>query len=152
MKQKLRSQSGMTLSEVLVAVVILALLATAVGAGLPVALKAHEQVSVGSEASVLCSTLATAITAELRYAQNPDPETDCFDSTVYGAGVCVQSDAGHVKIGGYELLSDLAYSSGLEAGATCNYDAGVFQVSVTVYSGGQQICATSFTVRPINAA
>ena len=69
MKQKLKSHSGMSLAETLVAVIILLLVSTIVMRGVPVAKNAYEKVVVAANAKVMLSTAITSLRNELATAQ-----------------------------------------------------------------------------------
>ena len=160
MKRKCRSKRGFTLTELLAAVAILGLLSAAVATGVPVAVRAYRQVTTSAEAGVLCSTLSTALSDELRFATNPrNTESGLvFDSPVFGAGVSVgkaEVTAGTlvqqvVTVGGTRLLGDKAYSSGLSAEAAVSYD-GLYEIQITVSDAtGRLWAAAAFSVAPLN--
>lgn len=68
-KRKVKSQSGLTLAETLVAVLILLLVSTIVVQGIPVAKNAYEKVVVAANAKVMLTTAITALRNELSTAQ-----------------------------------------------------------------------------------
>ena len=69
-KEKLRSQSGFTLAETLLAVLILLLVSVIVATGMPAARNAYEKVVVASNAQALLSTAAISLRNELGTAWN----------------------------------------------------------------------------------
>ena len=64
-KTKLHGQSGFTLAETLLAVLILLMVSTIVASGVPVARNAYEKVVLGSNAQVLLSNAVHALRYEL---------------------------------------------------------------------------------------
>lgn len=68
-RRKIRSQSGLTLAETLVATIILLLVSTIVVQGIPVAKNAYEKVVVAANAKVMLTTAITALRNELSTAQ-----------------------------------------------------------------------------------
>jgi len=64
-RQRLNNQSGFTLAETLLAVLILLLVSSIVATGVPVARNAYEKVVVAANAQLLLSTTATALRDEL---------------------------------------------------------------------------------------
>lgn len=68
-KRKVKSQSGLTLAEMLVATIILLLVSAIVVQGIPVAKNAYEKVVVAANAKVMLTTAITALRNELATAQ-----------------------------------------------------------------------------------
>lgn len=68
MKKKLTSQRAFSMMELLIAVAVLSILCASLGLVLPATLQSYQDVTRGSEAAVLCSTLSEAVAEELRYA------------------------------------------------------------------------------------
>ena len=64
-KKKIRGNSGFTLAETLLVVLILLLVSTIVATGMPAAKNAYEKIIVAANAQVLLSTGATALRDEL---------------------------------------------------------------------------------------
>lgn len=78
-KKKIRGNSGFTLAETLLVVLILLLVSTIVATGMPAAKSAYEKIVVAANAQVLMSTTATALRDELGTAW--DVKLDDSDST-----------------------------------------------------------------------
>ncbi len=77
-RKKLYSKSGFTLGEVLVAIIILLMMSTIVAAGVPLAKRAYDKVTVGANAEVLLSTTVTALRDQLgtaREVETPNNKT-----------------------------------------------------------------------------
>lgn len=70
MRKKLKSSGGLTLVEMLCAVIILILLSLMLNTGLHMAMKSYRDITAESETQLLLCTLADAISGELRYAQD----------------------------------------------------------------------------------
>ena len=81
--RKLRSRSGFTLAETLVAVMILVLVAGIVAEGVPVAKNAYEKVVVAANARVALSTMVTALRNELTTATDVKVDSDNKTITYY---------------------------------------------------------------------
>lgn len=96
--KKLRSQRGLTLTEMLAAVAALTLLCLALGSGLNIAAHAYRSITAQSETELLLSTAADAITDELRFAHlwapPADGVLDVYESLRYGpnASLAINGD------------------------------------------------------------
>ena len=77
-KRKLNSQSGFTLAETLLAVLILLLVSVIVANGIPVAQNVYNNVIVGANAQVLLSTAVSALRNELGTAR----DVKCIGTTI----------------------------------------------------------------------
>lgn len=69
MKRKLNNQSGFSLAETLLTILILMLVSVIVANGVPVARDAYEKVVIGANAKVLLSTAVSAMRDELATAR-----------------------------------------------------------------------------------
>ncbi len=70
MIRKLKSKSGMSIGELLVAMLIVLLVTSGVASGMRLAVTQYEKSMVQSEAKVLCSTLESIITNEIGNTEN----------------------------------------------------------------------------------
>ena len=150
---KLRSRRGMTLTEVLVALLILSLVTVGVAAGVGASVRVYRQATEASDAHMLASTLSTALMDELRYARDIQADGS-FTSDTFGEGVSVGLNDGYVEIGNEKLLSEAAYAGlRVKDSITVTYAGGVFHVELTVQSGTEDrdIRTVSFAVRALNA-
>lgn len=68
MRDKMSSRKGFTLTEMLMAVLLLALMTLVIGGGVTVVKDAYEKITLRAEADVLTSTAISAVTGELRTA------------------------------------------------------------------------------------
>jgi len=161
MRKKLRSSEGMTLTELLVALAIVALIGIALTVGVSSAAKIYRDSTRLFEAETLCGTILTYLEDEFRFCRNIDNEslpggsgeTVVFDSQLFGKDVRVFVDNGKIKIGKkndpptpdpptpdspelFDLLSDTAYTNGLMV-QKCDifYDKTSNQVTITVAVG-----------------
>lgn len=154
MRIKLRAKQGFTLSEMLVATAIVALIGMALAVGIPTALRVQRAAAVSSEASALCSTLTTALADELRYVSSitQDGSDIVFDSPTYGLGVFVTSTDERIRIGGYELVSELVYTSGLTATATITYEDSLLHIDLQIYDAEipNPRATAVFDLQPLN--
>lgn len=157
MKKKLKSRTGFSLSEMLMAVAVLGLFTLAVSVGISAAMPAYRQSTAYAEASVLSSTLAEAVTDELRYARDVvlDGESlKSYRSAVYGPGVSLYADGqGKIAVGAsaLQLLGSGAYA-GCSADVSVTYEAagGCFRVALGVSRDGTELSRAEFAVRPLN--
>lgn len=139
--KKLRSRRGVSLTEVLAAVLILSLVTLGVAVGVNSAMSAYRRSVTLSDAQTLSSTLATALMDELRFARNVDAGAGTFTSSSFGEGASVGTDAagqpGHVTVGGQLLVGKGAYAGHLKATADVLYDpgSGTFSVTLKIYDG-----------------
>jgi len=122
MRKKLRSSKGMMLTELLVALAIVALIGVSLTVGVSSAAKIYRDATRLSEAETLCGTILTCLEDEFRFSSNirtkPGTETvDYFNSQVFGEDVQITCEDGKIKIGGiekFDLLTDSTYTSGLK--------------------------------------
>ena len=150
---KLRSRQGMTLTEVLVALLILSLVTVGVAAGVGASVRVYRQATEASDAHMLASTLSTALMDELRYARDIQADGS-FTSDTFGEGSLVGVTDGRITVGGEKLLSDAVYAGlRVKNPITVTYADGVFQVELTVQSGTEDrdVRTASFAVRALNA-
>lgn len=120
MSKKLNCESGLTLVEMLCAVVILILLGLLLNTGLQMAARSYWDLTAHSEAQLLLSTAVDALADELRCARRVTEDgtggftyaSDCFGENT---GLAVNSDGQIVARNGStekRLLSTGAYGSG----------------------------------------
>lgn len=117
MRKKLNSESGLTLVEMLAAVVILILLGLLLNTGLQMAMSTYRTIVAQSEVELLLSTAVDAISDDLRYARDvaedgADGFTYTSDSFGADTALDLNSDGQIVaKVGEEEkrLLSTGAY-------------------------------------------
>ena len=154
LRRRLRSRRGLTLTELLLAVAIMGILFSAIATGVSAAAKVYRKSVAVSDAQTLSTNVINALENELRYARNiEDTGSECrFDSDIFGSGVSVTSDGGRIKIGGYDLMAEGAYPSGLSAEAAVSYaeDARLFTVEVTITSPLLEPRETTVTIRAMN--
>lgn len=90
-KRKLKSRSGFTLAETLLAVLILLLVSTIVANGIPVARNVYNNVIIGANAQVLLSTSITALRNELDTARDITIGSDEKTITYFNANPSIQA-------------------------------------------------------------
>lgn len=131
MRKKLHSSKGMTLTELLVALAIVALIGMSLTVGVSGAAKIYRDSTQLFEAETLCGTILTYLEDEFRFGRNIRNETVgtetkvIFDSQVFGSDAEVIVEDGKVKIQNkssdlgsasakFDLLGDKAYTNGLQ--------------------------------------
>ena len=152
--RKLKSRGGMSLTELLAALAILALISLAIGAGTGAAVKVHNTSVQVSEASLLESTLTAAIADELRYATEIQPgENGTYRSAVFGAGTQLDADEdGRLTVkDNTPLVGSKTYAKGFTADISYSYieTKKAFQVTLSI-SGDTLSRKNTFSVAPIN--
>ena len=151
---------GFTLVEMLCTIVLILLISALVVTGVQLGVKSYHRSISDSEAQVLCSTLTTAISDELRYAgtvhltgesQTYDMTQFSFFSKRYGdyAAFTVNSD-GQVLLSGNKLIP--AY--GARARLAIQYDPSkyCFTVTLSIYDreDSHELTNNSFEVKLLN--
>ena len=148
MKQK--KKAGLTMVELLCALAVLLLVAACMVVGVSLAVRSYDRSLASSEAQVLCATLQTTVSDELRYSG-----TLFYDQTGRLTGFFSQEHGGEILLGGTKLLPKKAYPHGLRAAVTVDYDRAtrLFSVTVTVTDAqGAELSSTSFQVEKLNAS
>lgn len=107
-KLRLKSTVGVSLGEMLVAVLIMSFLTLAVSAGVGTAAKVYRSEKEYSESRVLANSILLAMTEELRYAAGLDTAADGseahYDSAAYGYGTVMKIDEEGEQAGKLVLL------------------------------------------------
>ena len=155
---------GFTLVEMLCTIVIILLISALVVTGVQLGVRSYHRSISDSEAQVLCSTLTTAISDELRYAgtvhltgesKTYDMTQFSFFSQRYGdnAAFTVNSD-GQVLLSGNKLIPSKAYAYGARARLAIEYDPneGRFTVTLSIYDreDSRELTNNAFEVKLLN--
>lgn len=161
MKQK--RIAGMTLVELLCALAVVLLVSAGMVLGVSLAVRSYERSVAGSEAQVLCSTLETIVSDELRYAgtlerDESDKVIGFFSQNHPDANLqhsrFTTDDEGRVLLGGQKLLPNNAYPHGLWASVELTeYDTDdcIFTAVITVTDrGGDTLAQTELQVKQLN--
>ena len=124
MKQKLNSQAGLTLVEMLASTAILMLLALMLNTGLQMMFRTYQTMIAKSEVELLLSTAVDALADDLRYAwyvkdyRDPeDPVPFQYSSDSFGAKTHLELNGGQItaksdeKPEGWLVLPTGAYGS-----------------------------------------
>lgn len=165
MRRKLAGREGLTLVELLAAVVILILLGLILNAGIQLAMDSYRTMIAQSETELLLSTLADTLADDLRYAEDvkvipgEDKLVDSYFSDSYGEKTRLWLDDGRVYADGggntgMRVLPDGAYGLNgryevdvMEIG----YEDRVFTLTLSVKEKDGSIHAeTELTVRCLN--
>lgn len=114
MKEKIENTGGLTLVEMLCAVVILVLLCLLMNTGMQMAARSYDRLTAESETQLLFGSLSDALTDKLRYCvvtENHDPAGVGAPEYKYSIGA-LDVTSGMVLVGGDKLLPDGAYGTG----------------------------------------
>lgn len=173
MKEKLRNERGVTLIEMLCAVVILILLGLMLNTGLEMAVHSYQDITAQSEVQLLLSTLSDALADDLRYARDVTTKADgstleSYSSDSYNVegraslgisenGQMMASgtvDANGFMTGGKRVLPSGAYGNGTYIVKEMNItykkqsDGSFFTIELEVAQANGDISAqTEITVR-----
>lgn len=153
----------MSLVELLSAVLVMLLVTGLLVLGVRIGTKAYVKSVSMSEAQILCATLTTLITDELRYAGTIQVEEDgrvgFFSQNFGGADGAVSyfaaDENGQITLGGTPILSKRAYPYGLQAAVNLRYakTENRFTVILTVCGADDgELARTEFEVEPLNQA
>ena len=155
--RKNRSRGGFTLVEMLCTIVVLLLLSGLMATGVRLGVFSFRKSVMASESQVLCTTLRTIVSDELRYAGTTtvDGGTINFFSQNYGEfSSFSSSEDGQVLLKGNKVLSSRAYPYGMKASVKISsYDSTtrIFKASVTVTdSSGKTLASSDFEVEKLN--
>lgn len=109
-KRRLKGTAGVTLGEMMVAVLIMSFLTLAVSAGVGTAVKVYRTEKEYSESRVLANSILLAMTDELRYASelniNGDGSEICYDSAMYGYDTVMKIQQQGENVGKLVFLYD----------------------------------------------
>lgn len=174
-RRKLRSRSGMTIVETLMAVLIIALLTSTILIGTQAAMRVTYQETFVAESQSVADTINRAFSDVLRYAQNVNTDDDTrvtsYSNAAYGVtGGAIRvgtdtTDAGHIYLayageGDPEnifLLSNLSYSNlkvvpadftpgaSLDSRFDLHYKDGVFTGSYCLYDSARRLVTEPYT-------
>ncbi len=154
----------MSLVELLSAVLVMLLVTSLLVLGVRIGTKAYVKSVSMSEAQILCATLTTLITDELRYAGTIQADADGrvgFFSQNFGgadgAGISyfAADENGQITLGGTPILSKRAYPYGLKAAVALSYakPENRFTAILTVCGADDgELARTKFEVEPLNQA
>ena len=153
----------MSLVELLSAVLVMLLVTSLLVLGVRIGMKAYVKSVSMSEAQILCATLTTLITDELRYAGTIQVDADgrvgFFSQNFGGADGAVSyfaaDENGQITLGGTPILSKRAYPYGLQAAVNLRYakPENRFTAILTVCGADSgELARTEFEVEPLNQA
>lgn len=163
MKEKLRNEQGVTLIEMLCAVVILILLGLMLNTGLQMAVRSYQDITAQSEVQLLLSTLSDALADDLRYARGVEADangklisynSDSYNVEGEGRASLEIGENGQVMASGKRVLPNGAYGNGaykvtvMEIAYEKQTDESFFTIKLEVAQTKGNISAqTEFTVR-----
>lgn len=159
MRRKLGEESGLTLVEMLAAVVVLILLGLMLNTGMQLAVRSYRTMIAHSEVQLLLSTLADALGDDLRYAQEVETDaggklTAYQDASGDTVSLVIGPD-GQVYAGEKRILPPGAYGRGAYAVKTMDISFAeadsCFTVELKVgQKTGEISDERTFTVRCLN--
>lgn len=170
--RKLRSAVGASLAETLVTILLLSIILSAVVAGIPAVMSAYREVRLKADAQTLLATAVTAVTDELRYAEDVQYSADyTFYSSKRSATIALvnstygtESTSSDLSDHGIfiqnittknttPLLTKQTQTLGLYASLTPgSMENGCIVYTVSVISSdGKVIESTALKVRPISS-
>ena len=153
---RITDKKGMSIIELLSAIIVIILVTAVLVTGVRLGVKAYTKSVSMSEAQILCTTLTTVVSDELRHTGtiNTDSNGKVINFFIHGKGLGSfgQDDEGRVTIGGEPVLSKSSYPYGLKAevAVAMNTTQKIFNVDVTVKSKTDHVLSSnSFQVKPI---
>ena len=166
---KNKKTAGLTLTEMLCCVVIMLLVSIGMVNGVSLAVRNYQSSLMASESQLLCSTISSLVTDELRYAGAVDWGKDPiqFGSPSYGRCFFSQNDEKQVTLNtvsdagidtgkSYKLLPSRAYHFGMEAEVTLKQkqkenSPNTFSVTIVVSApNGAELAKSQFDVEQLN--
>lgn len=161
--KKLREKRGMTLIEMLCAVLLLLIMSGMLTLGVSFAVRTYRDSMQSSQAQELCSTITAAISDKLRYCGSVSKNGDSIfiqdvGSVSSGEGeIFSLNESGEITLdaaGTKKLLGSRSYPRGLrveELRMTYDSDSGIFSVSFRITDGGdRELAGSDFDVKRIN--
>lgn len=155
--KRLRGSKGFTLTELLCVTVVLILVSAAMALGITLSTRSFTRSVSSAEAQVLCSTLTTAVSDELRYAGSIQVDgagqLSFFSKSRGKQSSFGYDEKGQITLGDERLISAASYAYQAVAELAVTYDAvrGVFTVTLLVKDGdGVTLAENQFQVQPLN--
>ncbi|MDO4353233.1 MAG: hypothetical protein Q4D00_08950 [Clostridia bacterium] len=157
---RISDKKGMSIVELLSAIAVMLLVTVVLVTGVRLGVKAYTKSVSMSEAQILCTTLTTAVSDELRYAGSiyidENGKVGFFSQNVGGdsqTGSSFTSDEnGYVMLGETPILSKSSYPYGIKAEVAVTMDETdkIFNAKVTVRSKkGTELSSNEFQVKPV---
>lgn len=165
---KNKKTAGLTLTEMLCCVVIMLLVSIGMVNGVSLAVRNYQSSLMASESQLLCSTISSLVTDELRYAGAVDWNVRPiqFGSPSYGRCYFSQNEKMQVTLNtvseagtdtgkSYKLLPSRAYHFGMEAKVTLtkkDESPNTFSVTILVSApnNGPELAKSEFDVEQLN--
>lgn len=153
LKKMLRAR-GLTLSEMLVTCLILALVSAVVATGITIAIKTHQKSVMASESAILSSTLTQALQDELRFSQNRSFASGKLEYTSgkFGSDVTLDVSAqGYLTVEDKLLINEKSYTDFIVSDIIITQLGQSIAVSFTLSDPNDFNYETNFTVSPLNS-
>lgn len=165
MIKKLKSQQGFSLSEMLMAVLIIGLTLSFIGGGITVIKNAYQRITLRAEAQTLLSTVITSVSAELRHADEIHNKEEAgqnsylsFYSSKRGYRIYFENKNNNiyintdVSLGEVPLLTEKTITNGLVPKLEdLKYENQVFTYTIKIYYENDVFAEQEISVRPLNA-
>lgn len=175
MIKKIKSRAGLTLTELLISLLLMALFSSACLLGITTALSIRRDTIKVSDADILASTAAQVIADEIRMSSGAKPSDDSssldYTSFTYGESRTIMLETeetsenfGRIKVNSRYLLGSAAYGYSSDSRSTSRLhiedlsfesvkDGKAIRVTFIVCDeGGNELSNADFTVAPINPA
>ena len=161
MKKKLKSRRGVTIVELLVAVILLTLLTAGGITATSAVMSNYVHMSEATRAEILASTVMEALTNEIRLGRNisvaGDGNSITLDSVNFGVGNTFTLNEGHLVVGAENkaVLSEKTYGGLTLSDLSFKKPDGARTVTISFKVEGQydgQLCETSTAVAPLTPA
>lgn len=164
MKRILKSQQGFSVSEMLLAVLLIGLILSFIGGGIAVVKNAYQRITLRAEAQTLLSTVITSVSAELRYADEIEKIEEAnqnsnwsFYSTKRGYRIYFENKNDNIYINTevstawVPLLTEKTITQGLVPKLLdLKYEEGVFTYTIKIYYENDVYAEQEINVRPMN--
>ncbi len=154
--QKLKTSQGFSMSEMLAAVLIIALTFSFIGGGITVVKDAYQNITLRAEAQTLLSTTASAVSSELRNAR--DIGETSFYSTQRECRIHLENKNDNIYIvteaasEEVPLLTGKTITGGLVPKIeNLRYENGIFTYQIKIYHQSKVYEEQEISVRPMNA-
>lgn len=156
--KKLRNNSGMTLTELLMAILIVSISTALVGVGIRLAVNSYKACMEASQAQMLCSTLTADISDKLRFSGTVKETNGKIDEIfIQELGKVAVFDInrdGILELDGRPIINSGAYPRGLKLkgfSIKFNSTTNIFTVKFDVVNDkNKTVISQEFQVKRIN--
>lgn len=157
-KKKLHGEKGLSIVEMLAAVLVLSLLCIMLFTGLNMAVDGYRSMIAEAETQLLLSSVSNVLSDELRYAREVATSADgtlSYTSISYGRYTTLELNDGQLEAGGKRILAAGAYGNGAYRISDFNFSydeaTGLFTVFVKVLGEDNITAETELLIQCLNA-